>query len=54
MDCQPEDIVPLCEALDPQGVHLTCGMPDEDSGRAILREAERIYREKRAVFAFEK
>ena len=54
VDCQPEDIVPLCEALDPQGVHLTCDMPDEDSGRAILREAERICREKRAVFAFGK
>ncbi len=49
--CEPEDIVPVCEALDPNGVHLICGAPDKDTGEAMLKEMERIYRQKRGVFA---
>ncbi len=49
--CEPEDIVPVCEALDAQGVHLQCSAPDKETGEAMLKEMERIYRQKRGVFA---
>lgn len=49
--CEFDDILPLCEVLDPQGVRFNCDAPDEESGRAIIREAERIFKQKRGVFA---
>lgn len=52
--CEPEDLLPLCEALDPRGIHLRCGVPDKESGEHLLREMERICREKRAQFSFVK
>ena len=44
MYCQPEDLVPLCEILDPRGVHFRCTVPDIDSGKALLQEMERVTR----------
>lgn len=48
--CEFSDILPLCEVLDPQGVRFNCGAPDIESGKAIIKEVERIYRQKRGQF----
>lgn len=48
--CQPDDIAPLCENLDPQGLNIVCWAPDIESGETLIRDAERIYKEKRAIF----
>ena len=52
VSCTTDDLLPLCEALDPRGVHLRCGVPDKESGEHLLKEMERICREKRAHFSF--
>ena len=49
--CEMKDVLPLCEVLDPRGVRINCSIPDKDSGEALLRDIERIYRQKRGVFA---
>ena len=51
--CNFDDILPLCEVLDPQGVRFNCGgdCPDKESGEALIKEVERIYKQKRGVFA---
>lgn len=48
--CGPDDIAPLCENLDPQGLNIVCWAHDIESGKAIIRDAERIYKAKRAIF----
>ena len=50
--CSASEVIPLCEALDPQGVQLSTGGLDEDSSRALIKEVERIYKQKRGVFTF--
>jgi len=50
--CEPEDIIPLCEILDPRGVHFKCTIADRDSGEALLKEMERTCRNKRGLFSF--
>jgi hypothetical protein len=50
--CSANEVIPLCEALDPQGVQLSTGGLDEDSSRALIKEVERIYKQKRGVFTF--
>lgn len=47
VECKPEDIVPICENLRPQGVNLICCVDDLESGEAIIKEAERVCRAKR-------
>lgn len=49
--CEASDIIPICEALDPQGVRFNCGISDKESGEALIKEVERIYKQKRGVFA---
>lgn len=40
--CTPEDVVPICQALKPEGVHLILtDCPDVDTAKALLRAAER-------------
>ncbi|MBO4392394.1 MAG: trimethylamine corrinoid protein 2 [Clostridia bacterium] len=51
MSCYANDIIPLCEALDPRGVSLTFGGLDRDSADSLIKEAERVCRKKRATFA---
>lgn len=48
--CELDDIIPLCENLDPEGLNLVCWCSDAESGQAAIKEAERIYRQKRASF----
>ncbi len=48
--CQPEDLVPLCEVLDPQGVHFKCTVPSEQEGQWLLDEMERTCRQKQPKF----
>lgn len=49
--CEMGDVIPLCEVLDPQGVRFNFGVPDKESGEALLRDVERIYRHKRGIYA---
>ena len=51
ISCEPKDIIPLCEILEPQGVHFGVWGMDRDSGESLIKEAERVCREKRATFA---
>lgn len=40
--CTPEDVVPICQALKPEGVHLILtDCPDVDTAKALLRAAKR-------------
>ena len=50
LSCSPEDIIPLCEILDPRGVHFGAWGFDKDSVQALLKEMERVCRQKRGVF----
>ena len=50
LSCSPEDIIPLCEILDPRGVHFGAWGFDKDSAQALLKEMERVCRQKRGVF----
>jgi len=52
--CSAEDLIPLCEALDPRGVHIRCGVPDRESGEHLIAEMERICKQKRGQFSFVK
>ncbi len=49
--CRFDDIIPVCEALDPRGVRFCCDAPDIESGKEMIKEVERICRQKRGVFA---
>lgn len=52
MSCEPEDIIPLCEILDPRGVHFGIGGNlDRYEAESLIKEAERVCRKKRAQFA---
>jgi hypothetical protein len=44
--CEPEDIIPVCEALKPQGVHLICYVDDLETGEQLIKDAERVYSKK--------
>lgn len=46
--CEKDDLATLCEALDPEGVHLICYASDEDEARSMLKMMERIYKNKRS------
>ncbi|MCF2653266.1 hypothetical protein [Anaeromassilibacillus senegalensis] len=40
--CTLEDVIPICEALKPEGAHLILtDCPDVDTAKALLRAAER-------------
>jgi hypothetical protein len=43
---EPEDLLPLCEALRPEGVHLSCQFADEYDAREAFRLVEYTYRER--------
>ena len=48
--CEPEDVLPICEALEPEGVALLltgCKTPEEFN--EILRRAEEICAAKRKL-----
>jgi hypothetical protein len=51
ISCGPKDVTALCEVLDPRGVRFGVGGLDRDSAESLIKEAERICREKRATFA---
>ena len=47
--CEVEDVVPVCEALRPEGVHLIVDdCPDVETGERLLRAAEEATRENRS------
>ena len=48
--CEMKDVIPLCEVLDPRGVRFNCAIPDRESGEALIRDMERIYRTRRGIF----
>ena len=48
--CEMKDVIPLCEVLNPEGVRINCSIPDKESGEALIRDLERLYRQKRGVF----
>ncbi len=50
--CECDDLIPLCEAINPEGVHFTCYPPDKASGEYLLKEMERVCKQKRAQFSF--
>lgn len=50
ISCECDDLIPLCEQLDPQGVHFSCFPPDKDSGEYLLKEMERVCKQKRGQF----
>ena len=50
ISCVCDDLIPLCEELNPEGVHLSCFPPDKDSAEYLLKEMERICKQKRAQF----
>ncbi len=41
--CELDDIVPVCENLKPEGVHLICYTDDTETGKAVIKDAERVY-----------
>lgn len=44
--CTVDDVLPVCEALQPEGVHLIVDdCPDVDTGKELLRAAEKATRE---------
>ena len=50
LPCEIEDVLPLCEVLDPRGVRFNCAIPDKESGEALIRDMERIYRSRRGIY----
>ena len=38
---EPEDVLPLCENLDPEGVIMHCNAPSVEEGEALLRQMEK-------------
>lgn len=47
--CEVEDVVPVCEALRPEGVHLIVDdCPDVETGEKLLQAAEEATRENRS------
>ena len=49
VNCEPDDIAPLCEALDPEGVHLNTYASSESEARDLIKLAESIYKDKRRM-----
>lgn len=46
VNCEMDDVLSLCRALRPEGVHLIVhGCPDVDTGKKLLRVAEEATRE---------
>ena len=50
LPCEMKDVIPLCEVLDPRGVRFNCAIPDRESGEALIRDMERIYRSRRGIY----
>lgn len=48
--CEPDDLVPLSEMLDPRGVQLKCLVPSEEEGKWLLKEMERACRARHPQF----
>lgn len=48
--CEMDEVLPLCEILDPEGVRFNFNVPDKDSGEALIRDVDRLYRQKRGIF----
>ena len=45
--CEPDDIAPVCEALAPEGLQLSCHAASESHAGELLKLAESIYEGKR-------
>ena len=43
----PEDVAPLCELLEPEGVHMNCSVPTRGDADALVALAASIYKGKR-------
>ena len=46
---EPDDLAPLCELLEPEGLHIHCGAANREDADAMLAMVARIYKDKRNV-----
>jgi len=46
INIEEDDLKPLCEALEPEGVHFSCYSSDEEQAKEMVKMVEDIYRNK--------
>lgn len=44
VNCEKEDLIPVCEALKPEGVHLVSYASTEEEAKALINRIEQIYK----------